>query len=172
MLLHHLAVIHLVDMIAGKNEHMLGLLGADGINILVNRVGRALIPLVAHPLHRRQHFHELAYLAAQDIPAFADVPVEGESLVLGKNVDAAQVGVQAIGKGDVDDAVDAAEGDRGLGAITSERIESLAGAACQENPESIFHHYPSDSVPALTRRILAFPQGRYEKKTVDGSTGP
>ena len=123
-------------------EHVLGLLRADGINVLVNRVGRALIPLVAHPLHGRQHFHELADFAAQDVPAFADVPVEGERFVLGEDVDAAQVGVQAIGEGDVDDPVDAAESDCGLGAITSERIESLAGAACQKNPESIFHYCP------------------------------
>src|ERR1035437_5455029 len=76
VLLHHLAVVHLVDVVAGKNKNVLGLFRADGINVLVNGVGRALIPLVTDSLHGRQDFHELAYLAAQDVPAFADVPVE------------------------------------------------------------------------------------------------
>ena len=170
MLLQHHAVIHLVNVIAGKNQHVLGLLRADGINVLVDRVGRALVPLVAHPLHRRQHFDELAHFAAQDVPAFADVPVQRERLVLGEDVDPAQVGVEAVGKRDVDDAVDAAEGDGRLGAVASERIEPLAGAACQENSESIFHSIPSDFVPVPTYRNLAFSRGRCEEKTVDGST--
>ena len=76
MLLHHLAVIHFVDVIAGKNEDVLGLLGADGINVLVNRVGCALIPLVADPLHGRKHFDELSDFAAENVPAFADVAVQ------------------------------------------------------------------------------------------------
>ena len=76
MLLHHLAVVHFVDVVAGKNEHVLGLFRADGISILVNRIGGALIPLFADPLHGRKHFDELSYFAAHDVPALADVPVE------------------------------------------------------------------------------------------------
>jgi hypothetical protein len=98
---------------------VLGLLRPDGINVLVNRVGRALIPLIAHPLHGRQDLHELVDLTPQNVPAFADVPVERERLVLGKDVNAPQVGVQAIGKRDVDDAVDTAERNCGLGPVAS-----------------------------------------------------
>src|SRR5205823_3986255 len=42
MLPHHLAVIHLVDVVAGKNQDVLGLLGADGVNVLVDGVRGAL----------------------------------------------------------------------------------------------------------------------------------
>ncbi len=45
-------------------------------------------------------------------PALADVAVEGERLVLGEDVDVAEVGVDAVGEGDVDDAVLAGEGGR------------------------------------------------------------
>jgi hypothetical protein len=75
VLLHHLAVIHFVDVIAGEDENELGLLGADGINVLINGVGGSLIPLIADPLHGREDFDELFYLAAEDVPAFADVAV-------------------------------------------------------------------------------------------------
>jgi hypothetical protein len=76
MLLHHLAVIHFVNVIAGKNEDVFGLLGADGINILVNRVSRALIPLIADPLHGGKNFDKLSDFAAENVPAFADVAIE------------------------------------------------------------------------------------------------
>src|SRR4029077_15580801 len=56
VLLHHLAVVHFVDVIAGKNDDVFGLLGADGINVLINRIGCALIPLVADALHGWKHF--------------------------------------------------------------------------------------------------------------------
>src|SRR5205807_7958809 len=138
VLLHHLAVVHLVDVVAGKNEDVFGLLRADGVNILVYGVGRPLIPLIADPLHRRQHFDEIAQFAGDDIPAFADVPVEGKSLVLGEDVNAPQIGVDAVGKGDVNDAVDAAKGDCGLGPIASERVETFSGATGQQDSEGVF----------------------------------
>jgi hypothetical protein len=105
---------------------VLRLLGADGINVLVNRVGRALVPLLADPLHGRQHFDELSYFAAQNVPALAHVPVKGERFVLSQNVNPAQVGVEAVGESDVDDAVNAAESDRRLGPVAGKGIEALA----------------------------------------------
>jgi hypothetical protein len=56
-----------------------------------------------------------------------------------------QVGVEAVGEGDVNDAVDAAESHRRLGPVAGKRVEALSGAACQKDPESIFHHFASDS---------------------------
>src|SRR5579863_8641657 len=118
---------------------MLGLLGSDGINVLVNGIGGALIPLVADALHRREHFDELTHLAAKNVPAFADVAVQRERLVLCEDIYAAQVRIEAVGECDIDDSVDAAEGDRRLGAVPSERIEALSSAACQKNPQRVFH---------------------------------
>lgn len=142
MLLHHLAVIHLVDVVAGKNENVLGLLGADGVNVLINGVGGALIPVIADPPHGREDLDEFADFASENVPSFADVTVEGQGLVLGEDVDAAKIRIEAVGEGNVDDAIDAAEGHGGLGAIASERIEALSGAACQKHPESVFHNGP------------------------------
>ncbi len=77
---------------------MLRLLGADRVNVLVNGVGRAHVPVRADPLHGGQNLDELAQLLGHDAgPAFADMAVEGERLVLGEDVDPAQVGVDAIG---------------------------------------------------------------------------
>jgi hypothetical protein len=58
---------------------------------------------------------------------------------LGKNVDAAQVGVEAVGESDVDDAIHSAESHGGLGAVASQRIKALSSAAGQKDSESVFH---------------------------------
>src|SRR5207248_2256493 len=102
----------------------------DRINILVDGIGRALIPLVADPFHGRKHFNKLAHLAPQNVPALANVAVQRERLVLREDVDTPQIRIKAVGKGDIDDAVNAAEGHRRLGTIAREGIESLAGTSC------------------------------------------
>ena len=140
MLAQHQVIVHLVDVIARQDEHMARLLGADGINVLVHRVGGSHVPVLADPLHGRQDLDELTQLAAHDVaPAFADVPIQREGFVLGKDVNAPQVGVDAIGESDVDDAIDAAEGDGRLGAVAGERVETFARSACQQDSKGVSH---------------------------------
>jgi hypothetical protein len=115
MLLEHEGIVHLVDVIAGEDDDVLGFFGADGVDVLVDGIGGALIPRLGDALHRREYLDELAELVGDDgAPALADVAVERKGLVLGEDVNVAQVGVDAVGKGDVDDAVLAGEGTAGL----------------------------------------------------------
>ena len=108
VLLEHLLVIHFVDVVAGKNEDVVRLLAADRVDVLVDRVGGALIPVLRNAHLRRQDFDEIA-VPHERRPAAADVAVQAESLVLGENENAAQIAVEAIRKRDVDDSIDAAE---------------------------------------------------------------
>ncbi len=88
---------------------------ADGINVLVHGVRRSHVPVRAHPLHRRQNLHKLAQLLRHNAaPAFADMPVQRQSLVLGQDVHPAQIGVDAVGERDIDDPVVPPKGTAGL----------------------------------------------------------
>jgi hypothetical protein len=49
--------------------------------------------------------------------------MKGDRFVLGECIDAADIRIQAIGKGEVDDPIDGAEGDGRLGPIPGEGIE-------------------------------------------------
>ena len=138
VLLEHRLVIHLVDVVAGEDEDVVRLLAADGIDILIDGVGRALIPVLRDAHLRRQHLDEIA-VAHESGPAAADVPVEAERLVLRENEDAAQVAIEAIGKREIDDAIDAAERNGRLGAVARERPKALALAASQENADRVAH---------------------------------
>ncbi len=142
MLLEHAGVVHLVDVVAGEDDDVLRLFGADGVDVLVDGVGGALVPGLGDALHGGKDLDELAELVGDDrAPALADVAVERERLVLGEDVDVAQVGVDAVGEGDVDDAVLAGEGDGGFGAIAGEGKEPFAGTTGKQNAKRISHIY-------------------------------
>jgi hypothetical protein len=133
VLLLHQGVVHLVDVVAGEDEDVLGFFRADGVDVLIDGVGCALIPGLGDALHGGEDFNEFAELIGDNrTPAFADVAIERQSFVLGHDVDMTQTGVDAVGKGYIDDAVLPGEGDSGFGSITSQRKKALSGATCKQ----------------------------------------
>ena len=69
----------------------------------------------------------------------ADVAIEAQRFVLGEHEHAPQVGVNAIGKGDVDDAVQAAERNGRLGAVARQRPQPFALTSCEEHSDGVAH---------------------------------
>jgi hypothetical protein len=55
----HLAVVHLVDVVAGQDDHPARALLGDGVEVLVHGVRGAEVPVLSHPLLRGQDVHEL-----------------------------------------------------------------------------------------------------------------
>jgi hypothetical protein len=99
VLLEHEGVVHLVDVVAGEDEDVLGLFRADGVDVLEDGVGGALVPGLGDALHGRKDLDELAEFRGDDgSPAFADVAIQREAFVLGEDVDVAQVRVDAVGQ--------------------------------------------------------------------------
>ena len=130
MLLEHLLIIHFVDVVAGENDDVARVLAADRIDVLIHGIGGAQIPVRRNAHLRRQDFDEFAE-AQQLRPALADVPVQRERFVLCQDEYAAEVAVDAVGKGNVNNSVDAAEGHGGLGAVARQRPEPLALSSSQ-----------------------------------------
>src|SRR6202008_4944244 len=77
VLLEHLRVVHLVDVIAGEDEDKFRTLAADGVDVLVDSVGGALIPLLRDAHLRREDLDVIAE-TGQGRPASADMPVQAE----------------------------------------------------------------------------------------------
>src|ERR1039458_1634725 len=53
VLLQHAPVIHFVDVVAREDDHVLRLFGTDGVDVLIDRVRRSHVPVLADPFHRR-----------------------------------------------------------------------------------------------------------------------
>src|ERR1019366_4330709 len=103
VLAQHQVVVHLVDVIARHDQHVARLLGANGVDVLIYRVGRAHVPVLADPFHGRQDLDELSQFASHNVaPAFTNVPVQRQGFVLGQDIDFSQIGVDTVGKRDVD----------------------------------------------------------------------
>ena len=83
MPLHEFHVVHLVDVVAGQDHDVGRPLLLDRVDVLVDGVGRALVPMLVDPLLGGNHVDELAQFAAEvTLPADVDVAVETHRLVL------------------------------------------------------------------------------------------
>src|SRR4029079_17193370 len=122
------------------------------IDILINRISRALIPLLIDPLLRRHDVDELAQLAVEIVPpSLVDVAVEAHRLVLREEQDAAEFAVEAVRKGEIDDAVEAAEGHGRLGPVAGQRLQARTLAARQDDRQHVLH----DPLRSAARRQSA-----------------
>ena len=65
VLLHERLVVHLVDVVARQDDHILGPFFLQRVDVLIDRVGRALIPLFVDPLLRRHDVDAFAQLRRQ-----------------------------------------------------------------------------------------------------------
>ena len=136
----HPAIVHLVDVIAGKNDYMLRLLAADRVNILIHSVGRPHVPVGSGPLHGRHQLEKLAQLLGHNSrPAFADVPVQAQRLVLRQHINPAQSRIDAVGKRDIDNAVMPAKGHRRFGPVPGEWKKTFSCSAGEQYSNCVFH---------------------------------
>jgi len=122
-------------VIAGQQEDAVGALVFQRVDVLVDRVRGPLVPPFAGAELRRDRVQTLAQGGGEDVPAELHVAVEGETLVLGEDVDPLQSRVGAVREREVDDAVLAGERHRRLGPLLGERIEPLPLAAGQDHRE-------------------------------------
>jgi hypothetical protein len=129
----------IVDVVAGDDQRKLGAFGFNALEVLEDRVGGSLVPVLADPLHGRQHFDVLAELGGKDVPAVAQVPDQVQRFVLCEHQNTAEVGIDTIGQGEVNDAVRPAERHRRFRGILGQRVQALSGAPSQQNGQNIFH---------------------------------
>ena len=134
VLVDHLPRVHPVDVIGAEDDHQVGLVVVDEVERLVDRVRGAGVPLRPEPLLGRDRRHEVAQQRAHP-PGQADVPVQAVALVLGQHGDPQAARVGQVGQREVDQPVQAAEGDGGLGPVVGQRGQPLSRAARQHDAE-------------------------------------
>ncbi len=144
-------VVHLIDVIAGQDHDILGPLLFQGIDILIDGVGRALIPMLVDALLRRDDIDEFAQFAAKEMPpADIDMPIEAHGFVLRQHQHLPQPAVEAVRQRKVDDAISSPERHSRLGSIARQRLQSRAFAASQHYRQDIHHvASPSSQVASL-----------------------
>ena len=100
----------------------------DDVQVLIDGIGCAAIPLATDALRRRQYLDEFAFggTRLEPRPTVQEVPDQRVCFVLCEYADAPDTGVQAIGERKIDNAILAAEMQPGLGAPVGKFVQPRA----------------------------------------------
>ena len=135
----HRRVVHLVDMVAGEDQHVVRLIAIDEANVLIDGVGRALVPFGVFTLGvGRQDLYAAVRAVQAPRLAVADVLVQLQRLILGQDADGIDLGVDAVGKREINDAVFAAERHGGLRRVLRQDHQTAALASGQQHCHTTF----------------------------------
>ena len=124
-------------MIAGEQHDVPARVALDDIDVLVDRVRRAEIPhRFGHALAGGKNVEAFVALRAKEIPAHLQMTDKAVGLVLRRNRDAADAGIEGVREREVDDARLSPEVDGGLGTPVSQLLEPASSSACQDKGKS------------------------------------
>src|SRR5215468_9165249 len=151
MLVNHLTDVHPVDMVCAENSHKPWSVSLDQIQVLINRVGSTLIPILAHAHLGRHWCDEVIPQKISGSPALFQMLQQGLCFELGQNVDRKDAGVYEIGKNKIDNSITATEGHSRLRPVCCQGIEPLAPPAREDNSQDIHHCTSSTS---STQKLL------------------
>src|SRR5512135_1873768 len=113
-------------MVSSQDEHVGRAGGTDLKQLLAHRVGRPLVPVGSvHGLLGGPNLNP-AGMEGVKLVSLGNMAVEGDRIELGEHGDAVNAGVDAVGNGDIDQAVLTGHGHSWLGALLGKRIEAAA----------------------------------------------
>ncbi len=139
-----------------RDQGRIGLL--DEVRVLVDRVRGAPVPRLARRPHLGRHRDdEVVLQEPAELPALGQMLQERLALELGEDVDGVDPGVDEVAEDEVDDAVLAAEGHRGLGALLGQGIETRALSPRQHDSQDAQSHGALRRLPASLSRARHLP---------------
>ena len=129
MKLHEMVIIHLIEVIAGQNQHEFGFGRENFAQLLADGVRRALIPRMAgHGLLRGQNIHPAIREHVAPVSAL-NVAMQRDGIELRENGDFFDAGVQAIAERNVNQPVFSGQRHGRFRAHFRERIEARSLSA-------------------------------------------
>ena len=126
-----ISVVHLVDVVAGEDDDVLGVVAVEDVLVLEHRVGRAAVPRLVDALLRRQQVDELVHLVFRNAQPRCRWRSRLWLFVLGDHADAPDARVEAVGQREIDDPELAAEVHRRFGPRVGEIAQPAAATARQ-----------------------------------------
>ena len=162
---NHIGVVHLVDVVAGENDHVVGVEAVHEVDVLINGVGGAFVPagFLVVTLIGGQNLR--AGMGLVQVPGLSvsDILIQLQRLILGQNTHSVDAGVDTVAQRKIDDTVFAAEGNGRLGGFLRQNLEPTAlSAGKQHRNYALFlkiHGHSSlcrffENLP-LTRRFVS-----------------
>lgn len=104
MLQQDATIVYFVDVVAGEHQDIFWPVASDQTPVLIHRIGRALVPVLADLLLRRQDVDEFVKASIQKAPAALQMLDQALRLVLRGDTDAVHARIDAIGECEINDA--------------------------------------------------------------------
>ncbi len=138
----HLSVVHLINVVTGQNQHIVGIVLVDEVDILIDGIGRTLEPGAHVALLHIGGQNMQTTVGTVQIPGLsvAQIGVQLQRLILGQHADRVNAGIDAVGQWKVDDAVLPAEGDGGLGHMAGQSVQARSLSAGQQHGNHFLFH--------------------------------
>ena len=153
VVLDHAGDVHAIDVIAAENGHHVRIGLLHQVDVLVDGVGRALVPRLVRRAHlRRNGDHELRLEQPAELPALAQVLQQRLAAELRQHVNRIDAGVDEIAEDEIDDAVLPAERNGRFGPFLGQRREPRALPAGQHDPQDANPHISALGAPLLAWR--------------------
>ena len=147
----HIVIIHLVDVVTAQNDDVIGVVIVDKLDVLINRVCGAFVPLARFCVHiRRKNVDAAAEPVKVPRLTVAYVLVQFKGTILRQHAYRIDAAVYAVGKRKIDDAIRegevnnpvlSAEGHRGLCDARRQNAETRALSACKKHRYALFFGY-------------------------------
>jgi hypothetical protein len=132
----HAGDVHAVDVIGPEDGHHVRVGLLDEVDVLQDGVGRTLVPCFALRTHLRRHRDdEVGLQDSAELPSLAQMLEQRLAAELGEHVDRVDSGIDEIAEDEIDDPVLASEGNRRLGAFSSEGKQAGSLATGEHNPQ-------------------------------------
>ena len=123
MELDHFADIHAINVIGAEYHYQMRRGLFNQVDVLENGVGGAPVPVLAWCAHLRRNWNnKMIPQQAGRFPTLPKVLQERLALELHQNVNRVDTGVDQIAEDKINNAVPAAERDRGLGTFFGQRV--------------------------------------------------
>ena len=134
VIVQHDLIVHLVDMVAGKNEDIVRIVSINEFNVLEDGVCGTAVPVASLRALIGSQQSYTADIAVQ-IPrnTDTDMRVQAQRLVLCKNTDRVDTGIDAVAQRKVNNAVLSAERNCRLSDLLSQNTETAALTACKKH---------------------------------------
>ena len=139
MVTEHGRIIHFINVVAGKDEHIIRVVPLDEADVLADGVCRAGIPFAAAALHiGREDVNAAGVAVKVPCAAVAEISVQLKRLVLGEHTHGVHPGIDAVGQREVNDAVFAPEGNRRLCRAVREHAKARTLSAGKQHCDHAF----------------------------------
>src|SRR5882724_2707072 len=133
-------------MVCAEDSHKPGSVSLNQVQVLINRVSGALVPILAHTHLSRNRRDKVISEKISGSPALVQMLQQRLRFELGQNIDRKDTGVHEVGEDKIDNSIPASERHGGLRSVCRQGVETLAPAAGEDNSQDI-HHCTSILLP-------------------------